>query len=96
MKKALTPFILLAACGPMTVAEAERQCFETARLAQQPRGDVWLGVGSGGSPVGGIEVDVTSDYLTGRDPVAVYETCVMTKSGEPPSRPLYARSDWKG
>ena len=96
MKIAPIPFALLAACGPLTVAESERQCFETARLAQQPRGDVWLGVGSGGRPVGGIEVDVTSDYLTRRDPAAVYETCVMSKSGEPPSRPLYARSDWKG
>ena len=36
------------------------------------------------------------DTLMGRDPAAVYETCVMSKSGEPPSRPLYARSDWRG
>ena len=26
--------ILPAACGPMSMAEAERQCFERARLAQ--------------------------------------------------------------
>ena len=25
---------MLAACGPMTLAEAERQCFERARLAK--------------------------------------------------------------
>jgi hypothetical protein len=96
MKQALIPVVLLAACGPIPLAEAERQCFDSARLAQQPRGDVWMGVGSGGRPVGGIEVDVTSDYLMRRDPAAVYETCVMSKSGEPPSRPLYARPDWKG
>lgn len=87
---------LLAACGPMTLAEAERQCFERARLAQQPRGEVSVGVGSGGKAVGGFELNVTSDYLLGRDPAAVYETCVVSKSGEPPSRPLYARPDWKG
>ncbi|TAG24138.1 MAG: hypothetical protein EAZ40_06460 [Rhodobacterales bacterium] len=87
---------LLAACGPMTLAEAERQCFDRARLAQQPRGEVAVGVGSGGRAVGGIELNVSSDFLLGRDPAAVYETCVVSKSGEPPSRPLYARPDWKG
>ena len=39
---------LLTACGPMTLAEAERQCFERARLAKQPRGEVSVGVGAGG------------------------------------------------
>jgi hypothetical protein len=87
---------LLAACGPVTVAEAERQCFERARLAQQPRGTVEVGIGSNGQATGGLEVNLSSDYLLGRDPAAVYETCVLSKSGEPPSRPLYARPDWKG
>lgn len=86
----------LAGCGPTTLAQAERQCFERARLAQQPRGEVSVGVGSGGRVAGGIELNVSSDYLLGRDPSAVYETCVVSKSGEPPSRPLYARPDWKG
>ncbi len=87
---------LMAACGPITLAEAERQCFERARLAQQPRGEVSVGVGSGGRAVGGFDVNVSSDFLLGRDPSAVYETCVVSKSGEPPSRPLHARPDWKG
>jgi hypothetical protein len=88
--------LLLAACGPMSVAEAERQCFERARLAQQPRGEVGFGVDSEGRAAGNVAVTITSDYILGRDPSAVYETCVMSKSGEPPSRPLYARPDWKG
>lgn len=87
---------LLAACGPMTLAEAERQCFERARLAQQPRGEIAVGVGSGGRKAAGIELEVSSDYLLGKDPSAVYETCVMSKAGEPPSRPLYMRPDWRG
>lgn len=90
------PLAGLAACGPMTLAEAERQCFDRARLAQQPRGEIGVGVGSNGRASAGIELSVSSDYLMGRDPAAVYETCVMSKAGEPPSRPLYARSDWKG
>jgi hypothetical protein len=98
MMKRLTllSLLALAACGPITVEQAERQCFERARLAQQPRGEIVIGIGSGCRSGGSLEVEVSSDYLMGRDPAAVYETCVMAKSGEPPSRPLYARPDWKG
>lgn len=97
MKRWSVPFLLLlAACGPMSVVEAERQCFERARLAQQPRGAVSVGVGSNGETAAGLELNVSSDFLLGKDPSAVYESCVMSKSGELPSRPLYARPDWKG
>ncbi len=96
MRLALIPCLLLLGCGPMTQAEAERQCFERARLAQQPRGTLGVGVGSGGHADGSIELAVSSDFLLGRDPSAIYETCVMARTGEPPSRPLYARPDWKG
>lgn len=85
----------LTACGPVSVEQAERECFQRARLAQQPRGEVGIGVTTDGGAVGVLELDVSSDYLMGRDPAAVYETCVMAKSGEPPSRPLYARPDWR-
>jgi hypothetical protein len=85
----------MTACGPISVEQAERECFERARLAQQPRGEVGIGIGSNGKAAGSLELEVTSDYLMGRDPSAVYETCVMAKSGEAPSRPLYARPDWK-
>ncbi|OYW60825.1 MAG: hypothetical protein B7Y02_02105 [Rhodobacterales bacterium 17-64-5] len=90
------PLAFLAACGPITVAEAERQCFERARLAQQPRGEVAIGVDSGGNIGGGLILDISSDYIQGRDPAVVYETCVVSKTGEPPTRPLYARPDWRG
>lgn len=80
----------------MSMAEAERQCFERARLAKQPRGEVSVGATSDGRRGAAIELEVTSDYLLGKDPSAVYETCVMSKTGEPPSRPLYMRPDWKG
>lgn len=86
---------LLAACGPMTLAQAERQCFERARLAKQPRGEVQVGASSDGRTSAGLKLKVSSDYLLGRDPSAVYEMCVMQKAGEPPSRPLYARPDWR-
>jgi hypothetical protein len=87
--------LLLAACGPMSLAEAERQCFERARLAKQPRGEVSVGASSDGRTAAGLELNVSSDFLLGRDPSAVYESCVMNKAGEAPSRPLYARPDWR-
>lgn len=87
--------LVLVACGPMSLAEAERQCFERARLAKQPRGEVSIGAGSNGQTRAGLELNVSSDFLLGKDPSAVYESCVMNKAGEPPSRPLYMRSDWR-
>lgn len=91
----LLAFLTLSACGPMSLAEAERQCFERARLAKQPRGEISVGAGSDGSKAAGFELNVSSDFLLGKDPAAVYETCVMAKAGEPPSRPLYMRPDWR-
>jgi hypothetical protein len=78
----------------MTVAQAERHCYDRARLAAHPRGMVKVGVGSGGGTRFGLGLEVSSDYLQGRDPSAIYDACVMQKSGHPPSRPLYSRPDW--
>lgn len=87
---------LLAACGPIPVAQAERECFERARLASQPRGEVGFGVGSGGETAGNLSLSISSDFIAGRDPSAVYDACVHQKSGQPPTRPLYSRPDWRG
>lgn len=74
---ALTP---LAACGPVPLAQAERECWDRAWRAEQPRGEVAVGASSRGS-VARIELDVSSDYLAGRDPAKVYESCVYRRSG---------------
>lgn len=94
--KRLIPLLLLVACGPIPVAEAERQCFDRARLAQQPRGSVAVGVNSDGKTAGALELSISSDYIMGKDPSAVFDSCVMAKSGEPPSRALYDMPGWKG
>ncbi|MDM7932935.1 hypothetical protein [Tabrizicola sp.] len=99
MKRALLvivlPFALLQACGPISVAEAERQCLERARLAKQPRGEVSVGLNSAGKVAGGLELNVSSDYILGRDPSAVFDSCVMGRSGELPSRPLSQQPGWR-
>lgn len=92
---ALAGAALLAGCGPMPVERAEAECFQRARLATGPRGTVSIGAGTAG-PHAGLEVEISSDYLQGRDPAQVYDACVFQKSGQMPSRPLYERSDWRG
>jgi hypothetical protein len=91
------PFLFgLAACGPIPLAEAEGICVQQARLAQQPRGELAVGVGSDGRPDVGFEVEVTSDYLAGNEPEAVYISCVRQRAGQMPSRPLSAQPGWMG
>lgn len=89
---------LLAGCGPVPVAQAERSCLDDARLAQGPRGSVSLGVVSDGGrvrPTTGLEVEVSGDYLAGRDPSAVFANCVQRRSGQAPTTPLYEQPGWR-
>ncbi|MFZ1728240.1 MAG: hypothetical protein WBO29_15845 [Albidovulum sp.] len=87
--------LLLAACGPMTVERAERECFSRAYHAASPRGKVKVGAGNGGARAV-LDLTITSDFIQGRDPSAVYDACVYQKSGQPPRQPLYTLPDWKG
>ncbi len=78
----------LLSCGPVSLAQAERECLHQARLAQQPRGSIGVGVGSDGQAKVVGDITISSDYLTGRDPAQVYDSCVVRRSGEMPSRPF--------
>lgn len=88
--------LLLVACGPIPVDRAERQCLDRAQLAAKPRGMVSAGVSSNGKASGGLSLEVSSDYLMGRDPSAVFDLCVYQKAGVPPTRPLYSFPEWRG
>lgn len=92
---AALPLLLLSACGPMPLAQAERECLQDARLAKQPRGQVAVVVNNKGQVATGLTVGISSDYLAGRDPAAVYDSCVQRKAGVAPSRPLYSFPEWK-
>lgn len=90
----------LVACGPVPVDRAERSCLRDAELAQRPRGEVTLGVGAGGGGFNGgfgrVELDVSSDYLMGRDPSDVFNRCVLQRSGQMPTRALADQPGWYG
>lgn len=88
----------IAACGPVPVAQAERICLEDARAATAPRTEVAVGIGSDGHsvrPMGGISFEVSSDYIAGRDPADVFTNCVVRRSGQMPTRPLYDQPGYR-
>ncbi|MFQ1699284.1 hypothetical protein ACJ5NV_01680 [Loktanella agnita] len=77
----------LAACGPVTPERAAERCEERARAAQAPDVGITLGASSNGGPFAGASIGLSADYLRGRDPIEVYETCVINMTGQPPIRP---------
>jgi hypothetical protein len=79
----------------MPVERAELACLRRAELAAHPRGEIGLGIGSDG-PRGTLDIEISSDFIAGRDPSEVFAACVYQKSGLLPTRPLYSRTDWKG
>jgi hypothetical protein len=92
----LIPVLLLAACGPISLPDAERQCFDRARHAEAPRGEVGIGGSNrGGAYVRG-EITITSDYLRGANPETVYNTCVVRKTGQNPARSYSSFPDRRG
>ncbi|SIS65275.1 hypothetical protein [Paracoccus saliphilus] len=90
----------LAACGPIPVDRAEQSCMRDAELASRPRGEVAIGaIGGGGSgtrTAGRIEMEISSDYILGRDPSDVFNRCVLRKSGQMPTRVLADQPGWRG
>ena len=86
--------MLLAACEqvPMDPEQAALACEQRARGAQGPTGSVVLGASSDDGPFLGTSIGITGDYLAGRDPVQVYDDCVIQKTGAPPIRPPRLRS----
>lgn len=78
---------LLVACGPVSPQRAAQICEERAQAAQGPTGGVTLGASSDGDRYVTGEIGLSSDYLRGRDPMDVYESCVYSRTGQPPIRP---------
>ena len=95
----LSLIAVLAACGPVPVDQAERICLRDAQLAERPRGNVAMGVGSGSGGTRGygrLELEISSDYVRGRDPSDVFNRCVLRRSGQMPVRVLADQPGWRG
>ena len=80
--------VLMAACGPIPVEQAEQQCIEPAQLAQRPRGSVGFVADSNGNFGTTVSIGISADYLQGKDPDQVYASCVFGRSGQNPTRPF--------
>lgn len=87
--------LLVSACGPIPVDQAERACIESARSAAGPRGEIGLGMTSDSGARARAKVEISSDWLMGRDPSAVFDACVVQRSGQMPTRPLSAQPGWR-
>ncbi len=85
--------VFLAACAtePMNPYRAADLCEQRARSAQGPTGQVQIGIGTGGRSGVGADISVTDDFIRGRDPLAVYESCVYRNTGEAPVRAAILR-----
>ena len=72
----------LAACssGPVPLEQAERECWQRAWRAERPRGELAVGASNRGS-IARLDLEISSDYLAGRDPAQIYDQCVFNKSG---------------
>lgn len=87
---------LVAACGPVTRQDAERECYSRVQKMRPVSGEARFGANSQRGLVGEIDLTLSMSSDQGRDPSQVYDSCVYQKSGQLPSQPLYTRPDWKG
>lgn len=83
---ALLPLVAACAPQPMDPVRAADLCERRAQEAQAPTGRVGVGVNSNSGGFANLSVGVTGDYLAGRDPIEVYETCVRERTGAEPIR----------
>ena len=88
MKRALIFILLLSACEPVLMSgeQAADICEEKARAAQGPTGSVTIGMNSRSGPSVEGAIGVNSNYLQGRDPIQVYNSCVFQRTGQDPIR----------
>lgn len=85
--------VALMACDPRAT-DPERvaeQCEQRARAAQGPTGGVAIGANNRSGLRTAVNIGVSADYLAGRDPLEVYETCVFDRTGAAPTRPPQLR-----
>ncbi len=89
---ALISLTLVAACATTISPErAADVCEERARAAQGPTGGVTLGTNSRTGGFASVEIGLSSDFVAGRDPLEVYQSCVFDRTGAAPIRPPVLR-----
>ena len=84
---------VLAACEqtPPTPEQAAQRCEKRAQAAQAPDVGGRVEVNSQTGTSVGLNIGLSADLLRGRDPLEVYESCVIDLTGEAPIRPARLR-----
>lgn len=78
----------LASCGaPVSPERAAERCEKRARAAQGPTGGITVGTNTKSGGFASAEIGVSTDFLDGRDPLQVYDACIIALTGEAPIRP---------
>ncbi|OCX66170.1 hypothetical protein BFP70_07025 [Thioclava sp. SK-1] len=83
----------LSACGPVTVAQAERICAQRMVNTSPIRGEALMGINQDGKVIHDIDMNVSLSTRMGYDSNALYTRCVYDRSGEFPTQPLYSRQN---
>ena len=94
MGRAMILLLALAACNttPPTPEEAAARCEKRAQAAQAPEVGVTVGASTSDGPFASASIGLSADLLRGRDPLEVYETCVIELTGQLPIRPPRLRA----
>ena len=87
--------LALVACAPVPVHQAEEQCARLVMPKPPLSGEAGMGVTNNGFR-SKTRVEINLGVSSGEDPSAAFDRCVYDRSGQMPTRPLYARTDWKG
>ena len=79
---------LIAGCNnePVSVQRAMAQCMEPTRKASGPTGTFGIGADSGKGLSTTFSIELSTDYLAGRNPDEVFDECVVSRSGSAPDR----------
>ena len=72
----------------MSPENAAKLCEDRAHAALGPTGSIGISQSSSGKTRSHLQLGITSDFIFGRDPYDVYDSCVHEKSGQGPIRPL--------
>jgi len=80
--------VVLSSCtAPVISSEvAATRCEARARAAQGPTGEVVFGVNNRTGASTSASIGISSDFMQGRDPNAVYDRCVLEMTGAGPIR----------
>ena len=86
--------LAVSGCAYMSVGRAESTCVEDAKAARGPTGTIALGTTSEGAQ-GKADVTISSDWVFGRNPEEIYNSCVLRRSGQAPVTPLASQPGWR-